>query len=247
MNNLAGIAQCDYDFCGVTFHQPTIKEIARLIPNEDTLLFILKLFTIDLISLLPKEIINTEDVTEFKVFIFLLTNDTQFLGKNKKKGLLNFFKLVFPNTDITIGENEIVISNEEENQICIMDDKVFDRFKKLIYKFFKLDILFNNGEEEFKPANAQVAAIIEKIKKGRQKIAEQKGAKERTLPLLDNYISILSVGLKLSPAELSNLTMYNILSDFKRFQMNEEWDIDIKCRLAGGDPKEHPEYWMTMI
>ena len=59
---------------------------------------------------------------------------------------------------------------------------------------------------------------------------------------------IVATGLRQNPQVLADtLTLYQLLTIFVRVKMQLEWDLDIKCRLAGGDPKKHPENWMSII
>ena len=43
------------------------------------------------------------------------------------------------------------------------------------------------------------------------------------------------------------LTMFQLYDLIERFTLYMAWDLDIKQRLAGGKPEEHPDNWMKNI
>jgi hypothetical protein len=81
--------------------------------------------------------------------------------------------------------------------------------------------------------------------RGRQRVAAQKGGSNSSV--FSKYLSILSVGLPMSMAELTNLTMFQIYDLMERYSLYTNWDIDIRTRLAGGKPDSQPDNWMKDI
>ena len=81
--------------------------------------------------------------------------------------------------------------------------------------------------------------------RGRQKVAEQKG--EGNNSIFTQYLSVLTVGLKISLLELMNITMYQMYDLLERYSLYTNWDIDIRARLAGAKMDSEPSNWMKNI
>jgi hypothetical protein len=58
---------------------------------------------------------------------------------------------------------------------------------------------------------------------------------------------MLTIGLHISMLELKKLTMFQLYDLVERFMLYINWDIDLRSRLAGAKPDEHPENWMKNI
>lgn len=248
--NLLDVTQSDYEFNGLKIHQPTIKELGENVKEEQYLFFCLKAFGESL-----KELFSTfgevGNMQEYD-FLYILLSEN-FLTKEKyaqhRIYLLKFLNLLFPNSEIEIYKENIMIKTN--NIITIIDDSNLQQFKQIIRKMFKLDFLFSGGGQpsDYNPVNEKARQIAEKFKKSQVKIAAQKG-EENKLGIIENYISILSVGLKTTPKVISEqMTLYNLLSIFERFRMQMEWDLDIKVKLAGGgsENRESPKVWFSII
>ena len=54
---------------------------------------------------------------------------------------------------------------------------------------------------------------------------------------------MLTIGLHISMLELKKLTMFQLYDLVERFMLWINWDIDLRSRLAGAKPDEHPENW----
>ena len=58
---------------------------------------------------------------------------------------------------------------------------------------------------------------------------------------------MLTIGLHISMLEMKKLTMFQLYDLVERFMLWTNWDIDMRSRLAGAKPDEHPENWMKNI
>ena len=81
--------------------------------------------------------------------------------------------------------------------------------------------------------------------RGRQRVAAQKG--ESNSCVFTQYVSILTVGLKIPPQDLINCTMYQLYDLMERYSLYNAWDLDVRVRLAGGKPDSQPDNWMKNI
>lgn len=102
-----------------------------------------------------------------------------------------------------------------------------------------------SDQQSFNPANAKAKEIADKIMRGRQKVAEQKGS--ATSDVFTLYISILSVGLQMPITAFRDYTMFMLYDQIERYGLHTSWDLDIKSRLAGGKPEGNPPDWMKDI
>ena len=101
-------------------------------------------------------------------------------------------------------------------------------------------------QQSFNPANAKAREIAEKLMRGRQRVAAQKG--ENNTSIFSQYLSILTIGVgSMSLEEITNLTMYQLYDLVERYMLYVNWDMDVRCRLAGGKPESQPDNWMKNI
>ena len=98
----------------------------------------------------------------------------------------------------------------------------------------------------FNPGNEAARRIAEKLMRGRQRVAELKGTANASI--FSQYLSMLTIGLgSMSLQDLMDLTMFQLFDLVERYQLYINWDIDLRCRLAGGSPDNKPDNWMKNI
>ena len=235
------ISQNDCDFDGIKLHNPTISELSNIFSHEEDFFFVLKILGTPLY-----EIFNTtiENVSEFQIFLALLLSGQQLEGftVDKKRAIVDFLVLLFKDYKFNLNNSGIMFT--KENSIFVLNDRNFVPFKETVSEMFATkDFLEGGNGDDFNPIDERAKAIADKIKQGREKAAEQNGQGHRK-SLIENYISILSVGLRIPPTTLADLTFYNLIQIYKRYVAKVEWDLDIKQRLAGGEPQDSPDFWM---
>lgn len=248
--SLLDTAQIDYEFCDLKIHQPTLKELSEGLKEEQYLFFCLKIFSDSL-----KDMFSIMGITgqlkEYD-FLYLLLSDNPLTREKyaiQRIYLNKFLEILFPKAEIEIYNDNIMI--KENDLIIMINDDNLQEFKQIIRKMFKLDFLFsNNGQgSDYNPANEAARKIAEKFKKSQIKLAAEKGEVNR-IGIIENYVSILSVGLNTTPKHIcETMTLYNLLTIFERFKMRLEWDLDIKIKLAGGGGEGHesPKVWFSII
>ena len=102
------------------------------------------------------------------------------------------------------------------------------------------------NQQAFNPGNAKAKEIAEKLMRGRQRVAEQKG--ELNASVFSQYLSTLTVGLNsMSLQDLMELTIFQIYDLLERYTLFINWDIDVRSRLAGAQPDSKPDNWMKNI
>lgn len=218
-------------------HQPTIKEISYV--GEQEFFIGLQTLTISK-NLLTQGNSVLESTTNFQIFMTIMKEQET---KDKKEAVLNFFQLIFPGAQ-TIFTPMSILLNKEGQQILV-DENNFEILQEYVKQIFCV----NSGpmdQATFNPADEKAREIAEKLMRGRQRVAEQKG--ETNSSAFGRYLSILTIGLNAMPlSEAMNLTMYQMYDLVERYTLYLNWDLDIRTRLAGGKPDSKPDDWMKNI
>ena len=220
-----------------TIHQPTIKEISYIGEQE----FFIGLQTLSINkNMLAQGNSVLESTTNFQIFMTIMKEQET---KDKKDAVINFFQLVFPGSQVIFTPMSILLN--KEGQQTLVDENNFDILQEIIKQIFCV----NSGpmdQTTFNPADEKARQIAEKLMRGRQRVAEQKG--ETNSSAFGRYLSILTIGLNAMPlSEAMNLTMYQMYDLVERYTLYLNWDLDIRTRLAGGKPDSKPDDWMKNI
>lgn len=227
----------------IQIHQPTIKEISMM--GEKNFFIALQFLTIKKENYIEdKKILN--QITNFQVFMTVINEDPKQFGIdiNIKNCVIQLLTLLFDKYKVFLTPQSIVINKEE--QTAVIDENNFQIFQDIINLIFCLNSNSNQGQAGYNPKNAKAKAIADKIMAGRRKVAEQKGSSENE-SLFTRYISVLAVGIPIDFHILINSTMFQLYDLLERFSLFQDWDIDMKVRLAGGDPKTQVESFMKNI
>lgn len=220
-----------------TIHQPTIKEISYV--GEKEFFVGLQCLTVNK-SLLQQGNSLLENTTNFQIFMTIMKEQET---RDKKDAVTNLFQLIFPGSQVIFTPMSILLN--KEGYQTMVDENNFDILQETIKEIFCV----NSGpmdQATFNPADEKAREIAEKLMRGRQRVAEQKG--EAQSSAFGRYLSILTIGLNAMPlSEAMNLTMYQMYDLVERYTLYLNWDLDIKTRLAGGKPDSKPDDWMKNI
>ena len=221
----------------LTIHQPKIKEIS-FIGEEDFFV------GVQCLCLNKNMFIKDETVlantNNFQIFMTIMSQKET---AEKKFAVQQACSLFFPNHKVMFTPRSLVFMGNDNTTIQIDEDN----FEYLQQSISEICCLKTGpmDQQAFNPANAKAKEIAEKLMRGRQRVAEEKG--ENNISIFTQYLSILSVGLSMPLSELTNLTMYQLYDLIERYMLYINWDIDIRCRLAGGKPDNQPDNWMKNI
>lgn len=223
--------------CQLIAHQPKINEIALVGETN----FFIGLQTLCLYKTLfveDKTLLDT--INNFQIFMMIMSNaDT----KDKKQNVLDVLKIVFPQYKVLITPNSLLFNLNGES--ILIDEKNFDIFQE----YLRLIFCMKDGpmdQQAFNPVNDKAREIAQKLMRGRERVAAQKGT--ANVSVFSQYISILTVGLQsMTMQNLIDLTIYQLYDLMERYQLYLRWELDIRSRLAGAKPEDTVDNWMKNI
>lgn len=223
--------------CQLTLHQPTIREISFM-GEEDFFKGVQCLCLHKSMFVEDKDALS--DINNFQIFMTMMMDKETV---DKKNSVLSLLNILFPKYKVMITPRSLLFQGEGDSHM--VDDSNFERMQEIVRTVF----CANTGpmdQQAFNPANEQAREIAQKLMRGRQRVAAQKGGS--TQSAFSRYLSILTIGLSsMSLQELVNLTMYQMYDLLERYMLYMNWDINIRTRLAGGKPDSQPEDWMKDI
>ena len=169
-NRFALIAGIDIPIpeCQLILKQPKIKDIAFLgdIP------FFTGVQTLGLHKSMFVSEDNSvpDDINNFQIFMTVIGEKEMI---DKKKAVKDLLNLIFPDYTILITPRSLVFQDKDKNSINI-DESNFEPLQEVIREVFCL----NTGpmdQTAFNPADAKAREIAQKLMRGRQRVAAQKG------------------------------------------------------------------------
>lgn len=221
--------------CQVTIHQPKIREIALI--GESNYHVGAASFCIDK-SMMNEDENVLKDLNNFHIFMTIMSQPET---KDKKEAVQQLAQIIFPEHKFTITPQSILLL-DSENQSKIIDSSNFDALQNIIRDMF---CLRSASQEDFNPVSDKAREIAEKLKRGRQKIAEERNLENGSSII--NYTSALSIGLHIPLQQICELTIYQLYDLVQRYMLYISWDLDLRSRLAGGKPDKEVENWMKNI
>ena len=223
--------------CQLVIHQPRIKEIA-LIGEADFFQGVQCLCLNK--SMFVKDESLLSDTNNFQIFMTIMSEKE---AADKKFSVQQVCALLFPKNKVIFTPRSIILTGGEQ-QIMI-DETNFEFLQAALTDICCLKT-GPMDQQSFNPANSKAKEIAEKLMRGRQRVAAQKG--ETNVSIFSQYLSILTVGLgSMSMQDCIDLTMFQLYDLVERYMLYVNWDMDIRCRLAGGKPESQPDNWMKNI
>ena len=222
--------------CQLIVHQPTITEISFV--GEENFFVGVQTLCLNKTMFIQDESV-LEQVNNFQIFMTVINDKST---ADKKEAVKQVLKLILPKYQVMMTPKSIVVN--EEGASHMIDEDNFEAFQEAL----KLIFCAKTGpmnQQAFNPANAKAKEIADKLMRGRQRVAQQKG--ELNVSVFSQYLSILTIGLHIPITELLKTTMFQLYDLMERYTLYINWDIDIRSRLAGGKPENQPENWMKNI
>lgn len=223
-----------------SIHNPSIKEIGLIGEASFQAGSRFLNFSKNLLSNQDKS--NLENMTDFDIFMSIMLSKEQSTLKNDVMMVLT---LLFPEDEIRFLPGRIQLTNTTLSATTAIDNKNFEEFKDILVSMFDMHNVENGGD--YNPADKRAEKIAEKLKKGKQKVAKSKGENLEKVAIFARYVSILAVGERKDKNQLMEYTVYQLLDEFKRWQLETNFDINLRARLAGATNLEEAENWMDDI
>ena len=218
-------------------HQPRIKEIALI--GETDFFTGIQCLNINKNMITQGETL-LDNTNNFQIFMTVMAEKE---AQDKKDAVLQLCQLIFPGYKINFLPRSLLLIKDTQN--VMIDESNFEILQKVIQDIFCLNNSANDIHN-FNPANAKAKEIADKLMRGRQRVAAQKGEGDGSIFV--QYVSTLTIGLNsMSFEDCLNLTMYQLFDLVERYMLYINWDLDIRSRLAGGTPDSKPDNWMKNI
>lgn len=228
----------------VAVHQPTIREISYI--GELTYFSVMQAFCFNRDVLLAQNAPNKaslEAMNNFQIFMMLMLNPKNPDRGKRQNDLLSTFALLLPDYKVQFLPSGLFFNNPKIKHNFTLDERTFDAFREVFIEISGLNNTTGSQNSNFNPNSKKAAEIAAKLMKGREKVAKEKGYSANGV--LTRYVSILTIGLQsMSLNDCLNLTVYQLYDLVERYGLYIEWDLDIRSRLAGGQPDGKPDDWM---
>lgn len=225
--------------CQVILHQPTVKEISLI--GETDYFTGIQCLCIDKNKISVEEE-GVKNKTNFELFMTIFNQKEDV---KKKLAIQQVCTLLFPKFKVNFTPRSIMLLGDSAP--LIIDSNNFDFLQQAIALIGCLNSSSNNSQD-FNPANQRAMEIAKKLMKGRQKVAQERAEKEGEGSIISQYISILTVGLhSMGLQDIMELTLYQLYDLVERYKLYMDWDLEIRSRLAGGNPDSQSENWMKNL
>lgn len=223
--------------CQLVVHQPRIKEISYI--GEEDFFSGIQCLCLNKSMFIKDETVLT-DTNNFQIFMTIMSEKE---AADKKFAVQQVCTLLFPDYKIVFTPRSILLNKKEQS--FMIDESNFEYLQETVSDICCLKT-GPMDQTSFNPADKKAREIAEKLMRGRQRVAAQKG--QSNTSVFTQYLSILTIGSgSMSLSELTNLTMYQLYDLVERYMLYVNWDMDVRCRLAGGKPDSQPDNWMKNI
>ena len=223
--------------CQLTIHQPKIKEIAFI--GEKEFLTGIQCLCLNK-SMFTQDESVLSNTTNFQIFMAIMSEKE---ALEKKIAVQQACTLLFPNQKVIFTPRSMMITGKEQN--ILIDENNFESLQKALVQICCLNSN-SMSDQNFNPADKKAKEIADKIMRGRQRIAAQRG--EEDVSVFSQYLSALTIGINsMSLNDTMNLTIYQFYDLIERYSLYVNWDIDIRSRLAGAQMDSKPDNWMKNI
>ena len=235
------ILMCGTDYpipeCQLFVHQPRIKEIALI--GETSFFTGVQCLCLNKTMFVKDESLLA-DTSNFQIFMTIMFEKE---ARDKREAVQELCTLLFPDYKVTFTPRSLMFT--KEGQSVTVDDNNFSFLQEALTDICCLKT-GPMDQQAFNPVDAKARDIAEKLMRGRQRVAAQKG--ESNTSIFSQYLSTLTVGLhSMSFEDCINLTMYQLYDLVERYMLYINWDLDVRSRLAGGKPDSQPDNWMKNI
>lgn len=231
----------------VNIHQPTLKEIAYI--GEEAFFTGCHLLNFSKGMLETQGKVNLDDLSNFEILMSIVNDTNNPSAKQQKVNMLMVLTLLFPEHEIEFFYNEISLTKsnfeKESFEKGFINKDNFEEFKQIIKTIFGLGA--SSASDEYNPQGDLAKKIAKKLDERRKKLAKQKGGDGQKIAIFSRYISILTVGENKDMNSLFNLTVYQLLDEFQRYELKMSFDYHLQAKMAGAKDLKDVDDWMKDI
>lgn len=231
--------------CNIIITQPKVRDVVMF--GEDEFLVITNILAHpeNLTQEVKEGNSQLEIISDFQLLMMIFNNEPLI-----KDSIDKLFELIFPDYEVKFEDSSIlfILVDEEGNKRPCgrITPFNFEHFSNLINDLFEPQ---NDQEKEYNPANKKAAEIAEKIKKGREKAARQKGG-DIAQSLFGRYTSILAIGMQMDIHVFYDYTPFQLYDAFNRYFAKVSSDFYSKVAttpLMDTSKMEEPEEWFRTL
>lgn len=222
----------------VNIHQPRIEEIAYI--GENCFFASCELINFSKDMLTEEDKVNLEGLTNFDILMSIIQGQNP-TAQQSKIYFSMLLTLLFPQYEVQIGNNQIRLINNKNQQEHFITNENFENFRQIINLMFS----FDKNKDKFNPSGDLAKKISDKFKKRHQILQENKN--QENISIISRYISILTVGEHKDMNSFMKYTVYQLFDEFKRYELKMSFDINFQARLAGAKDLKDAEDWMKDI
>lgn len=201
---------------------------------------------------------NIEDSSTFLVIYYSILQEYQrikdgLIKEENTNNLLCFtipkFLSLFFKKPVQFNEKYGFIIGEEQNDIHVLNDRNYDKFRTILKERNCLVDLDRIDEEE-NPANEMVRKLLEKQKMLREKVRKAKQAQNGDDGLtMADLISIFAEAEHMPLQDVyDNYDVYQFNNQFNRLKIMDDFHVNIQALLAGAKSEDVKlQHWLSKI
>ena len=229
----------------LTIVQPSIKNISLLGEESNFLV------GVNALTKNYKAIQDNFDLSQVSNFEILMTMmmERDVNVQKIKNNIEQVLSLLFPNYQIMMTPRSIILVDTDKKNFLI-DVNNFEAFADIVYDMFCLKNFHGDDFDDYNPGGDRARALVEKFRKKRELLAElrrERGENSSLMSVLERYISILAVGERKDKNQLAEYSVFQLVDEFKRFQLKETFDFTFQAKMVGAQKIKDAKDWMSDI
>ncbi|HAH18719.1 MAG TPA: hypothetical protein DCL29_06915 [Eubacterium sp.] len=235
----------------LTIYQPSVAELSLM--GEPNFLIATNALTKDYKSLNIEDNFNLENLTNFDILMSMIKEKSE-QSKIIFLSILQLFDLIFPDYKVGIIPNGFLLQEKntdvEQKTIHHIDSANFDEFAQIIYEMFGLASFQGVTGDDYNPQGDRARALVEKFRQKREflmKLRQEKGEDTELNSVFGRYIDILAVGECKDKNLLAQYSLYQLIEEFKRFELKEAFDYTLRAKMAGATKVKDAKDWYQDI
>lgn len=235
---------------GLTMHQPTLAEIAMI--GEERFFSACRF-----LNLSKEEDLSEEDKTlleeqsNFDIIMSIINDKSDITARQNRVNIMLLLTLIFPTYQIEIKKDYLLLKPQEDD---ILEEN-FRSIDRNNYEIFlrNFNIIFCASDfwattTDYRAANDAAQKLIDKFKDREKKLAQLKGEENGDkVAVFSRYVSILAVGEQRDLNSFQKYTVFQLMDEYKRYELKVSNDIYLKAQLAGATGMDEVDNWMKDI